>query len=98
MSIAEGSVAVAATLMYSAPVFVYLVSFACKLERPSPLKWAACAVVIVGIVLLTQIYNTDSSNVTPIAVGTGLLAGLSKHSSYLASSARRRMVHRRRFS
>ncbi len=33
-SIAHGSVAVAVTLMYSAPVFVYLVSFALRLESP----------------------------------------------------------------
>ena len=32
VSIAEGSVAVAATLMYCAPVFVYLVSFTLKLD------------------------------------------------------------------
>ena len=77
VSIAEGSVAVAATLMYCAPVFVYLVSFALKLESPTPLKWAAIAVVMLGIVLLTQIYDIGAGGVTPIGVGAGLLAGLS---------------------
>lgn len=77
MSIAEGSVAVAATLMYCAPVFVYLVSFVLKLESPTVLKGAAIAVVMLGIVLLTQIYDTSASGVTPIGVGAGLLAGLS---------------------
>ncbi|TVR05687.1 MAG: DMT family transporter, partial [Salinarimonadaceae bacterium] len=77
VSIAQGSVAVAATLMYCAPVFVYLVSFALKLESPSALKWAAIAVVMFGIVLLTQIYDVGASGVTPIGVGAGLLAGLS---------------------
>lgn len=38
VSIAEGSVAVAATLMYCAPVFVYLVSFTFKLEKPTLFK------------------------------------------------------------
>jgi drug/metabolite transporter (DMT)-like permease len=76
-SIAEGSVAVAATLMYCAPVFVYLVSFALKLESPTPLKWAAIAVVMLGIALLTQIYDIGASGITPIGVGAGLLAGLS---------------------
>ena len=33
LSISRGSAAVAATLMYCAPVFVYLISFALKLER-----------------------------------------------------------------
>jgi drug/metabolite transporter (DMT)-like permease len=77
VSIAEGSVAVAATLMYSAPVFVYLVSFTLKLERPTLLKWAAIAMVMVGIVLLTRIYETGAGGVTLIGAVAGLLAGLS---------------------
>jgi len=77
VSIAQGSVAVAATLMYCAPVFVYFMSFALKLERPTAAKWAAIAVVMIGIILLTQIYDIGASGVTPIGVGAGLLAGLS---------------------
>jgi len=77
LSIANGSVAVAATLMYCAPVFVYLVSFALKLESPTPIKWAAIVVVMFGIALLTQIYDIGASGVTTIGVGAGLLAGLS---------------------
>lgn len=77
VSIAQGSIAVAATLMYCAPVFVYLVSFALKLERPTALKLAAIAVVMLGVVLLTQIYDISAVSVTPIGVGAGLLAGLS---------------------
>ena len=76
-SIAEGSVAVAATLMYCAPVFVYLVSFTFKLERPTRLKWAAIAMVMLGVVLLTGAYDIAASEVTPLAVGAGLLSGLS---------------------
>ena len=77
VSIAHGSVAVAATLMYCAPVFVYLVSFALKLETPTTLKLVAIAVVMVGIVLLTRIYDTGAGSVTLIGAGAGLLAGLS---------------------
>ena len=77
VSIEEGSVSVAATLMYSAPVFVYLVSFTLKLEKSTPRKWAAIAVVMLGIVLLTQVYDIDTSGVTLTGVGAGLLAGLS---------------------
>ena len=77
VSIAEGSVAVAATLMYCAPVFVYLVSFLLKLERASPLKWGAIAMVILGIMLLTGIYEVGAGSVTAIAGGAGLLSGLS---------------------
>ncbi|MFO8151825.1 DMT family transporter [Thioalkalivibrio sp.] len=77
VSIAHGSVAVAATLMYCAPVFVYLVSFTLKLESPTPLKLVAIAVVMVGIVLLTRIYDIGAGGVTLIGAGAGLLAGLS---------------------
>lgn len=77
VSIGQGSVAVAATLMYSAPVFVYLVSFTLKLESPTALKWAAIALVMLGIVLLSQIYDIDANSVTLMGVGAGLLAGLS---------------------
>ena len=77
LSIAEGTVAVAATLMYCAPVFVYLVSFALKLERPTLFKWAAVALVMLGVVLLTGIYEIGAGDVTPIAAGAGLLSGLS---------------------
>lgn len=77
LSISEGTVAVAATLMYCAPVFVYLVSFSLKLERPTPLKWGAIAMVLLGILLLTHIYDTGPGSVTPLAVGAGLLSGLS---------------------
>jgi drug/metabolite transporter (DMT)-like permease len=63
--------------MYCAPVFVYLASIALKLESPTAAKWAAIAVVMVGIVLLTQIYDVGASSVTPIGVGAGLLAGFS---------------------
>ncbi len=77
VSIGQGSVAVAATLMYCAPVFVYLVSFALRLERPTVLKFAAITVVMLGIGLLTQIYDIEASGVTPLGVTAGLLAGLS---------------------
>jgi len=77
LSIAEGSVAVAATLMYCAPVFVYLISFAFKLEKPTLFKWIAIAMVMVGIVLLTGIYNVDAGDVTLFAVVAGLLSGVS---------------------
>lgn len=77
MSMAEGSVAVAATLMYCAPVFVYLVSFLFRLERATPVKWAAIVMVMIGVVLLTRIYDIGAGAVTVLGVGAGLLAGLS---------------------
>jgi drug/metabolite transporter (DMT)-like permease len=77
VSITEGSVAVAVTLMYCAPVFVYLVSFVLKLEQPTLLKWVAIAVVMFGVILITRIYETEAGSVTLIGAGAGLLSGLS---------------------
>lgn len=77
VSIAEGSVAVAATLMYCAPVFVYLVSFTLKLESPTLFKWIAIAMVMLGVVLLTGIYKVGAGEVTLLAAVAGLLSGLS---------------------
>lgn len=77
VSIAQGSVVVAAMLMYCAPVFVYLVSFVLKLEQPTPRKWSAIATVMLGIALLTRIYNTDTAGVTVLGLAAGLLSGLS---------------------
>lgn len=76
ISIAEGSVAVAATLMYCAPVYVFLVSFALKLEVSTPFKWAAVLVVILGVVLLTRIYDVGAAAITPVGVAAGLLSGM----------------------
>lgn len=76
LSIAEGSVAVAATLMYCAPVFVYLVSFTLRLEKPTAAKWVAIALVMLGIVLLTRIHDIGAGSVTMVGLGAGLLAGL----------------------
>ncbi|WP_406672708.1 DMT family transporter, partial [Natronospira sp.] len=77
LSIAEGSVAVAAMLMYCAPVFVYLVSFTLRLEQPSVFKWVAIVMVLLGVVLLTGIYDVGAGEVTLVAAGAGLLSGLS---------------------
>ena len=77
VSIAESGVAVAATLMYCAPVFVYLLAFALKIERATPLKWAAIAMVMVGVMLLTRIFDIGAGSVTPIGAVAGLLSGLS---------------------
>jgi len=76
ISIAEGSVAVAATLMYCAPVYVFLLSFALKLEVATPPKWAAVLAVIIGIVLLTRIYDVGAAAITPVGVAAGLLSGM----------------------
>lgn len=77
LSIESTSVPIAATLMYTAPSFVLLISFLFGLEKSTWFKWGCIASVLAGIVLLTEAYNTGSSAVNLIGVATGLGAGLS---------------------
>ncbi|MFC4713410.1 DMT family transporter [Planococcus dechangensis] len=77
LSIQSASVPVAATLMYTAPLFVLLISFLFRLERSTWFKWACIFSVLIGIVLLTEAYDAGSGTVNFIGVATGLGAGLS---------------------
>ncbi|PRO65760.1 DMT family transporter [Alkalicoccus urumqiensis] len=76
-SIQASGVAVAATLMYTAPIFVLLVSFALHLERATWFKCGCIASVMVGIVLLTGILSPGGADVSGIGTAAGLGAGLS---------------------
>ncbi|EKV26853.1 Permease of the drug/metabolite transporter (DMT) superfamily [Caenispirillum salinarum AK4] len=76
LAIRETGVAVAATLMYSAPAFVFLSAVLCRIERPTLPKALAVAAVTAGVVLLTEVHRTDGS-VTLWGVAFGLLAGVS---------------------
>ncbi|WP_026691354.1 DMT family transporter [Alteribacter aurantiacus] len=76
LSIEAASIAVAATLMYTAPVFVLLISFLFGIERSTLFKWGCIAGVIMGIVLLTGAYNPDEVSVSLLGAAMGLAAGL----------------------
>ncbi|MGP4062911.1 DMT family transporter [Halobacillus sp. H74] len=77
LSIEASSIAVAATLMYTAPVFVLLFSFLLRIERSTWFKWGCIFGVLMGIILLTGAYNTESISVSFLGAATGLAAGLS---------------------
>jgi drug/metabolite transporter, DME family len=77
LSIQASSIAVAATLMYTAPVFVLLISFLLRIERSTWFKWGCIAGVLMGIILLTGAYNTESISVSFLGAAAGLAAGLS---------------------
>ncbi|WP_404469246.1 EamA family transporter [Sutcliffiella horikoshii] len=77
VSISEASIAVAATLMYTAPVFVLLISFILRLEQGSLFKWLAIGLVMAGVVLLTEVYSIGSDSITMLGLGAGLGAGVS---------------------
>ncbi|CAM3848924.1 DMT family transporter [Alkalicoccus chagannorensis] len=75
-SIEASSVAIAATLMYTAPIFVLLLSFVLGLERNTWFKWGCIAGVMFGIILLTGAYNPEDASVGLIGIAAGLGAGL----------------------
>lgn len=76
ISISEVGVAVAATLMYLAPVYVYLAAFLTGIERSTFPKWLAIGVTMLGIMLLTDILSSETSSITLLGVAAGLLSGL----------------------
>ncbi|MCP3030475.1 DMT family transporter [Halobacillus sp. A1] len=77
LTIQASSVAVAATLMYTAPVFVLVISFLLKIERSTWFKWGCISGVLMGIIMLTGAYNAESISVGFVGVASGLAAGLS---------------------
>ncbi|MFD2706577.1 DMT family transporter [Salibacterium lacus] len=77
LSIEQSSVAVAVTLMYTAPVFVFIISFLFGLERFTFSTMTAVIIVIGGIVLLTKVYNIGAESISVAGLVTGVMAGLS---------------------
>ncbi|WP_079479023.1 DMT family transporter [Halobacillus salinus] len=77
LAIKASGVAVAATLMYTAPVFVLIIAFLLRMERSTWFKWGCILFVLLGILMLTGAYNTGAVSVGLTGVGLGLAAGLS---------------------
>ncbi len=77
ISISETNIAVAATLMYTAPIFVFLISYVFRLEEMSLFKWLAIVFVLAGVVLLTEVYSVGPDSITMLGLFSGLAAGLS---------------------
>ncbi|MGI8315519.1 DMT family transporter [Halobacillus mangrovi] len=77
VSISYTSVPVASTLMYTAPIFVLILSALFKTERVTSFKLISALVVVGGIILLTGVYDTERSAIQFIGVLSGLLSGLS---------------------
>ncbi|WP_093192928.1 DMT family transporter [Salimicrobium halophilum] len=75
-TIQASGVAVASTLMYTAPVFVLVISFLLRIERSTWFKWGCIFGVLIGVVMLTGAYNTDSISVGVLGMISGLSAGL----------------------
>ncbi|MFW6298500.1 MAG: DMT family transporter [Bacillota bacterium] len=77
LSIEAASISVAATLMYSAPVFVLLTSLVVGIERPSLYKWVSVGMVLFGIALLTESYDPASVQTSFKGTLFGLASGIS---------------------
>ncbi|MCA0173039.1 DMT family transporter [Bacillus sp. RAR_GA_16] len=77
LSISESGVAVASTLMYTAPIFVLMSSFLFRIESITPFKVISMIVVMGGISLLTNIYETGIGQLNVLGVIFGLLSGVS---------------------
>ncbi|MGD6801935.1 DMT family transporter [Rossellomorea vietnamensis] len=77
LSIQAASIPIASTLMYTAPVFVLLLSFVLGKERSTWFKWGCIAGVLAGIILLTGAYNLETLSISFLGIAAGLAAGLS---------------------
>ncbi|KMM36797.1 DMT family transporter [Guptibacillus hwajinpoensis] len=77
LSISESGVAIASTLMYTAPLFVLFSSFLFRIETVTPFKVIAMVIVMVGISLLTNVYEAGIGSLNIFGIMSGLLSGLS---------------------
>ncbi len=77
LSISESGVAVASTLMYTAPLFVLFSSFLFRIETVTRFKIIAMVIVMGGISLLTNVYETGLGSLNILGITSGLLSGLS---------------------
>ncbi len=75
ISIRAGGVAVAITLMYTAPVMVYVISFLIGAEKPSWSSALVCVATLIGVTLMTGIYGNAPVQLTTLALISGLLSG-----------------------
>lgn len=71
-----GSVAVAATLLYSAPVFVFLVDFLSGRQRVTVGRLLGLTVVMIGVGLLSGFFSGAAMRLTVAVSVIGLLSGV----------------------
>ncbi len=76
LSIQTTSISVAATLMYTAPLFVFIILLILRLEHSTWFKWRCIFGVILGIILLTGAYNIDTLSASYFGILTGLTSAL----------------------
>ena len=78
LSISHANVAVAVTLMYTAPVYVCLVCLTTGAVRFSPVFMVAIGAVLLGVALLTQLVGGDRlAGLSLAGAAAGIAAGIS---------------------
>lgn len=82
LAIAAGGISLAFILLYTAPVFVLLLSWPLLGERPQLRQWLLVAVSVTGVALVAAAAGAGVQ-VGGVALAWGLLAGLSYASYYL---------------
>lgn len=75
VTIEKASLAVAAVLLYTAPIFVMLMSLVLFKEKLTGKKIAACVLAFAGCALVAGIFDGGGNMLSPAALVTGLLSG-----------------------
>ena len=75
VTIEKASLAVAAVLLYTAPIFVMLMSLVLFKEKLTGKKIAACVMAFVGCAFVAGILDGGGNMLSPAALITGLLSG-----------------------
>lgn len=76
LTLTKASVAVAAVLVYTAPVIAFVISMFLGRERPEPGKFAAMAASLVGVALVSNL-PAQGAEVPVVSILTGLAAAAS---------------------
>lgn len=73
-AINSGSISIAATLLYTAPIFVTVISAFMFKEKITPLKTAALIMAFIGCVLVSGVIGSGNT-ITPAALFFGIASG-----------------------
>lgn len=76
-TIETSSLAVAAVLLYTAPVFVMIFSLVLFKERLTMQKIIACIMAVAGCALVAGIFDGGSGHISKMSLLTGLISGIS---------------------
>jgi drug/metabolite transporter (DMT)-like permease len=76
ISIRHGTVATASTLMYCAPIYVFLGAFLLGLERASMQRLMQLGGIVIGVALLMEVHERSPGSISVSGAVAGLLSGI----------------------